>query len=216
MSRVVSYCHISKGCITTNDELFVEGNVDAKDLLKETYIKLGVDYPRFYKMDLLSKMAFVGTELLKKQTPDIQKFGSDEIALVFSNQHSSEDTDHKFMHSYEVENAPSPALFVYTLPSILIGEISIRNLWYGESVFFVLPQFDPTFFANYSNILLSKTSKAVIGGWVNGLGEDMEAFLFFADQQDSKELPLTAEIFETIYKLKNNGKTKRRTEKADH
>lgn len=216
MSRVVSYCHISKGSISLNDQLFVEGKLDAKDLLKEAYIKLNVDYTRFYKMDVLSKMAFVGTELLKRQIPDIQKLGSDEIALVFSNQHSSEDTDHKFMQSYQEDHAASPALFVYTLPSILIGEVSIRNLWYGESVFFVLPKFDATFFANYSNILLNKTSKALVGGWVNALGEDIEAFLFFADNKASKELPLTAEVIENLYKLKNNGKIERRTEKADH
>ena len=30
---------------------------------------------------------------------------------------------------------PSPALFVYTLPNIVTGEIAIRNKYYGETSF---------------------------------------------------------------------------------
>ena len=32
--------------------------------LKSAYQQLGAEYPKFYKMDVLSKMAFIGTELL--------------------------------------------------------------------------------------------------------------------------------------------------------
>jgi hypothetical protein len=218
MSRISSYCHISnESIIINNDEVFAENKTGIKDLVKEAYLKLDLNYPKFYKMDTLSKVAFLGVEILKKHYPDINNYGSDEIALMFSNQYSSEDTDKKFTHSYQEENAPSPALFVYTLPNILIGEIAIKNSWYGENLFVVLPDFDADFFANYCNILISKTSQAVIGGWVNVLDENINAFLFFAEKEKAAtDLILTSETIENIYKTKHNGKTKRRIEKTNH
>ena len=41
-----------------------------------------------------------------------------------------------------MEDFPSPALFVYTLPNIVSGEICIRNNWGGESSAFVLEGYD--------------------------------------------------------------------------
>ena len=41
-----------------------------------------------------------------------------------------------------MKDFPSPALFVYTLPNIVSGEISIRNKWGGESSAYVLASYD--------------------------------------------------------------------------
>ena len=41
-----------------------------------------------------------------------------------------------------MEDFPSPALFVYTLPNIVAGEIAIRNKYEGETSAYVLEEFN--------------------------------------------------------------------------
>lgn len=202
MISITSYCFL------TNEELSINGqtvyvNYDEPTdvFLKAIYKNMELVYPKFYKMDLLSKAAFIVVEALKSANPHIAKYADDEIALFFSNKHSSADTDYKFLDSYENGSSPGPALFVYTLPNILIGELAIRNKWYGENLCTVTPHFDASFFADYTKILLARNAKACLCGWVN-VFDETEVFLFFAEQSGSGEIniPLTAETLKFLYK----------------
>ena len=202
MSFVTAYCHITNDkCSVNGKTILLRNNIDETEWNKQLYKSLQVDYPKFYKMDALAKLALIASELIKKQI-DINQYNDDDIALLFSNKHSSADTDLKFSNSYTNETLPSPALFVYTLPNILIGEIAIRNKWYGENLFFISPEFDATFFQNYCEMLLSKNSNACLCGYVNALENSMEAFLFFVEKTDSTplNLPLTSKILTNLYK----------------
>ena len=168
-------------------------------------------------MDALSKVAFIGSELIKKNHKTLfremtslsfgegqkgEVYNDNDIALIFSNRNSSADTDVKFNNSYTKEALPSPALFVYTLPNILIGEIAIRNQWYGENLFFIAPEFNAAFFQQYIEILLNKNSKACLCGWVEVLENNIDAFLFFIEESDNGEmnLPFTSKILANLYK----------------
>ena len=64
----------------------------------------------------------------------IQCFRED---LIKQNEHSCLETDIEHQEEVNKQKA-SPAVFVYTLPNIVIGEISIRNKWFGESAFFLM------------------------------------------------------------------------------
>jgi hypothetical protein len=64
--------------------------------------------------------------------------------IVLSNSNASLDADIKYYDS--VANIPSPALFVYTLPNIVIGEISIKHSFKGENAFFIFDSFDARFY----------------------------------------------------------------------
>ena len=153
-------------------------------------------------MDQLSKLAFLGVELTLKETPEINNYGENDIAVLFSNKQSSAATDINFLASYHDGGIPSPSLFVYTLPNILIGEISIKNKWFGENMFTVSQNFDTKYFADYCNILLNKNSEAALCGWINVDGIKIEAFLFFVTKKDIKQLnlPLSSEKLEELYK----------------
>ena len=153
-------------------------------------------------MDQLSKIAFIGTELMKQANPEISKYGENDIALLFSNSRSSADTDIKFQESYQNGGIPSPSLFVYTLPNILIGEIAIRNKWYGENMFTISSIFDSEYYANYCNILIKKNAEAALCGWINVDDDKIEAFFFFVTKKDIKQLnlPLSSEKLKKIYK----------------
>ncbi len=203
MSYINSYCHISNNYIKIDGKVtksFESKSID--EVIKEIYLSLGLKYSKFHKMDQLSKIAFLGTELMKLGDSEISEYGENDIALLFSNSKSSSATDLKFQASYEAGGIPSPSLFVYTLPNILIGEIAIRNKWYGENMFTVSNSFDSKYYADYCNILIKKNAKAALCGWVNVDNNKIEAFFFFVTQKDLKQLnlPLDSIMLDKIYK----------------
>jgi 3-oxoacyl-[acyl-carrier-protein] synthase-1 len=107
--------------------------------LTELYRKWVGDYPKFFKMDTLSKLGFLLTEMLVHDEPDRFTFREDRAVLVFSRE-GCVANDRHYVES--MKDFPSPALFVYTLPNIVSGEISIRNKWGGESSAYVLASYD--------------------------------------------------------------------------
>ncbi len=219
MSFVSSYCHISNESVSVNGETFFSLNKSgSNNLTKDIYKYLNLGYPKFYKMDALSKLAFLGVEILKKQYPEISNYKDDEIALLFANKHSSAESDLQFSNSYQNGNSASPALFVYTLPNILIGEIAIRNLWFGENLFTILPKFSPELFEKNCEIFLSGKTKACICGWVDVLGDSIEAFLFFVETTDANKLniPCKAEVLKKIYNKKAHGKPETRIKETNN
>lgn len=194
MSYISTYCHISLNqCFVNGKQTHLFNSLSIDQFLKDLYTALSLDYPKFYKMDRLTKLAFIGTELLKKEHPEITMYNDNEIALLFGNNNSSALTDINFRESYQNGGSPSPSLFVYTLPNILLGEIAIRNKWYGENMFIVNENFDATYFTNYVNILLNKNAEAVFCGWLNVNNEMVEAFLFFVSKKDLIQLNLPFE-----------------------
>src|SRR5579871_2576029 len=143
MADIISYCHIRNKEIWKDGERvfsFRHGSLD--EFLQAAFDHLQPGYPKFYKMDRLCQFGFLASEVLISsiQLPET-------TALVLSNASSSLDTDSRFWET--VKSQASPSLFVYTLPNIVIGEISIRHKLKGESVFFISPQFDPQLNVGY-------------------------------------------------------------------
>ena len=154
------------------------------DFAKKVYQQQEMSYPKFFKMDNLSKLAFLGAELLLKNETDPAV--ENNIALLFANNSSSLDTDVKFQESIaDKENYfPSPAVFVYTLPNICLGEISIRHQLKSENSFFIFEEYNSSFMHDYANILLD-TQKAdkVLCGWVEYFNEEYKAFLYLVTNE---------------------------------
>ena len=107
--------------------------------LSELYRKWVGDYPKFFKMDTLSKLGFLLTEMLVHDEPDRFTFREDRAVLVFSREGCVANDRH---YAESMKDFPSPALFVYTLPNVVSGEIAIRNKWGGESSAYVLESYD--------------------------------------------------------------------------
>ena len=102
--------------------------------LVELYRKEVGDYPKFFKMDPLSRLGFVASEMLLKKCP------KGDYGVLLFNRSSSMADDMAFQSTIQ-DHAnwfPSPALFVYTLPNIVTGEIAIRNHFQTETNFMVL------------------------------------------------------------------------------
>ncbi|CAN5385893.1 hypothetical protein BH11BAC1_BH11BAC1_04750 [soil metagenome] len=174
---------------------------DQLTFIKELYKQLKSDYPKFYKMDNLCKLAFVAAELLLK---DVKlNYEKDEIALVLSNASSSLDTDKTYYHTVEDKSNyfPSPAVFVYTLPNIMIGEICIRHQFLGENAFFITEKFDADLLTEYSaNLLSSGKARCVITGWIEINGNNWDAVMFLIETSGDESLKeLSAANLEKIY-----------------
>lgn len=171
---IQSYCEIRGGTLRRNgEELFSATEDGFTDFAKKAYQHFGIAYPKFFKMDKLSKLAFLASSQLLTEESN--------TALVFANRSSSLDTDLVYQRSIADKEAyyPSPAVFVYTLPNICLGEISIKYKLYSENSFFVFENFPAAFFSAYAGMLI-ETEKAeeVLCGWVEMLGEDYRAFVY--------------------------------------
>ena len=179
-SYIQNYCHIKGSTVSLNGNvLFEEASLDFTSFLKSAYTHLEADYSKFFKMDRLSKLAFLAAEVLLGH-PNTSKENRN-MAVVLSNRASSLDTDRKYQKSIsDAHNFyPSPAVFVYTLPNICIGEISIRHKLRSENSFFIFEAFNPGFLKDYSESLLHMDkADEVLCGWVDVDEDSYEAFLY--------------------------------------
>ena len=128
-------------------------------------------------MDNLSKLGWLGTEVLLKENFDRERYSAEDIGVVLLTASSSLAADIKYFDS--TKEIASPALFVYTLPNIVIGEISIKHNFKGESAFFIFEQFDAGFLEEYvTNLFNNDIVQVCICGWVEVLADAYEAVLF--------------------------------------
>ncbi|MGJ8664963.1 MAG: 3-oxoacyl-ACP synthase [Patiriisocius sp.] len=193
---ITTYVHFKDGKISLDGELlFSSSETELPEILKDIYKNLDTDYRKFFKMDTLSKAAFLPADVLLKS----QNLASEEnsIAVVLSNNASSLDTDRKHQESIaEADNFyPSPAVFVYTLPNICIGEISIKHRLFSENSFFIFETFNARHLQLYAKQLLNtKKADKVLCGWVNVDADKYESFLYLVTQTNEKGNHTTAEI----------------------
>ncbi len=186
---IKSYCHIKNQAVSVNGkQIFSDGSEDFSTFIKNSYKSLETNYPKFFKMDNLSKLAFMAADILlkKENLNEVEN----NIALIFSNKASSLDTDRKHQAAIEndVEYFPSPAVFVYTLPNICLGEISIKHKLYSENSFFIFDRFNAEHLHLYANSLLRNgKSEKVLCGWVDFDENSYEAFLYLVEKDGEIE-----------------------------
>jgi len=172
----------NKGITINNKPVFTDILfVDNELPFNKIYKQLDITYPKYHKMDNLSKLGFLGVELLKREI-NISNYGEDRIAQIFQNSYSSLDTDIVHQKSINTKKMPSPAVFVYTLPNIVMGEIAIRNKLYGENLFILADNFSPQNWLALSNVQLAiGKADAVIGGWIEIFKNNFNLRLFLVD-----------------------------------
>lgn len=136
-------------------------------LLTTLYKQMIGNYPKFYKMDGLSRLGFVASEiLLNAEKGETDK----ERAIIFFNHSSSIASDRNYKESINDKDNyfPSPSIFVYTLPNIVTGEIAIRNHFHGETSFFILPDKDERLMEEILQASCrDDQSKSFLTGWID-------------------------------------------------
>lgn len=149
------------------EELGEQEGLEHHSLLTSLYKQMIGNYPKFYKMDGLSRLGFVASEiLLNAEKGETDK----ERAIIFFNHSSSIASDRNYKESINDKNNyfPSPSIFVYTLPNIVTGEIAIRNHFHGETSFFILPNKDERMMEEILQASCRDAqSKSFLTGWID-------------------------------------------------
>jgi hypothetical protein len=175
-----------------------EAGTALPEFLRSLYDRFSGQYPKFHKMDLLSKLGWVATEILLQDMP-MDQYTPEDTGVVLANTSSSLDTDERYYET--VQEIASPALFVYTLPNIVIGEISIRHKLKGENAFFITAEFDIEFITGYVQQLLDTGAiNACICGWVEQYHSAYDAALYLIEKNSrGMAMPFTAESIRKLY-----------------
>lgn len=149
------------------EELGEQEGKEHHSLLTSLYKQMIGNYPKFYKMDGLSRLGFVASEiLLNAEKGETDK----ERAIIFFNHSSSIASDRNYKESINDKDNyfPSPSIFVYTLPNIVTGEIAIRNHFQGETSFFILPDKDERLMEEILQASCrDDQSKSFLTGWID-------------------------------------------------
>jgi hypothetical protein len=202
MEHITASCVVENGAVYRNGQLLFSASPG--ELIAAAYQYFKLQYPKFFKMDPLSRLGWITTEVLLGPAWDTTIYRPEDIAIVLSNANSSLDTDYRYNDT--IRDIPSPSVFVYTLPNIMIGEISIRHGIKGESAFFLSHSFDPLLLAGYTRLLLQQgIANAAIVGWVDLLGDDYKAALFLIERTQGPDTPeFSSENMHAIFKNPSN------------
>ena len=144
-------------------------------LLNDLYRHYVNDYPRFFKMDGLSKLGFLASELLLQSLNEQRFVPREDRAVILFNRNGSHDADNQYQATISEQDNyfPSPSLFVYTLPNIVTGEIAIRNQYFGETSFFVTTELqEPVMEHIVHAAFTDKYTQSVLTGWVDYLDKN--------------------------------------------
>lgn len=176
---VLDHQKLWEGNQNANEKLEEQEGAGHHSLLTSLYRQMIGNYPKFYKMDGLSRLGFVASEILlnaEKGETDVERREEEgerlleERAIIFFNHTSSIVSDRNYKESINDKDNyfPSPSIFVYTLPNIVTGEIAIRNHFHGETSFFILPDKDERMMEEILQASCRDAqSKSFLTGWID-------------------------------------------------
>ena len=176
---VLDHQKLWEGNQNANEKLEEQEGAGHHSLLTFLYKQMIGNYPKFYKMDGLSRLGFVASEILlnaEKGDTDVERREEEgerlleERAIIFFNHSSSIASDRNYKESINDKDNyfPSPSIFVYTLPNIVTGEIAIRNHFHGETSFFILPDKDERMMEEILQASCrDDQSKSFLTGWID-------------------------------------------------
>jgi hypothetical protein len=154
-------------------------------------------------MDALSKLGFLASELL---LVDFDREAlKEDMGIIFFNKSASLDADMKFQKTiqHKKDFFPSPSDFVYTLPNIVMGEIAIRNKIHGETVFYVIPEFQgDTIYDILKDTFLFSGMNYLLAGWteVDTFANTLNIIMLLCQKSENNALlQFTAQNINKLY-----------------
>ncbi len=130
----IAHSRLGPGSFTL-DELAIAapaGSVD--DAFRQCYKALGMDYPKFHKMDPAAKLAVLVAEPVLRVARERGADLSGGTAMLVLSRSGSSASDMEHWQVRQSTGLAGPAIFVYTLPNIGAGEITIRHGMHGPSL----------------------------------------------------------------------------------
>lgn len=144
--------------------------------IRQAYKDVDGGNMKFYKMSDFCQLGYVASCYLMKG----YTYAPHQAAIVMANANASLKTDIHHQHIIQSGGtaAASPAVFVYTLPNVLTGEICIRHKIQGENTFFIGQSADFDELEAYAKTVMKRTALThCIVGWCDLMGEAYRAEL---------------------------------------
>jgi 3-oxoacyl-(acyl-carrier-protein) synthase len=154
---------------------------------KSIYKNYNIKYPKYFKMDNLSKLGFLACDILLKDINLTEKYKNDEIGIILSNKGASIDTDIKYQETIKDRNNyfPSPSVFVYTLANVMVGEMCIRNKIKGENTVFISQKYNNDLLFNYVKLLFNSNKiKACVTGHIEFTAKNYEVVFSLVESEE--------------------------------
>lgn len=208
MNRISRFCRITK---TSSNEagLHIRTNTIEEHIDQDftsVYNHIDLDYPKFFKMDELSRYGILAAEYMFKGYDWKKGYSDTEIGIILSNASGSLDTDHEFHKTINNKEHffPSPAIFVYTLSNIVMGEICIRHKIKGENMFLLSETVPFEQLTRYvSDLLDRKQVRAAVVGWVEFRDKTPDVLLAYIENEhvaSEGSLEFSAGQIELLYR----------------
>lgn len=179
---------VEGGRILLDGEVLLEAvsGEDFGTFIRRAYKMLSLDDRKFYKMDDLCKLGYIAAACLFAKNGGTTGYAPGEVGIVLANASSSLDTDRKHQRLIDTmgDREASPAVFVYTLPNVVMGELCIRYKIQGENTFFINDRYPESFIREYARLVMKKQRlRACLTGWCELLGDTYEARFDWLEQK---------------------------------
>ncbi len=191
MMKLLATSEISTTNVLKNEvQLYDMGVGTFRDQASELYKKLEMKYPKFFKMDEVCKLATLAAEVLHSNT-EVSELGGEDVGVILATNLGCLSADKKHRDSYINPDKffPSPAVFVYTLPNIMLGEICIKYKITGESTCLMMDSFDKKLVNTYVSDLINREKyRYCVAGWIDFSEGNYSAklSLYCADELENK------------------------------
>ena len=185
--KVTHECVVSDKTIKVDGKVVFDGSSteDYGAFIRAAFKAVSEPYMKFSKMDDLCKLGVTAVEHLLQGLNLRDRYKEEEVAMLLANRYSSLETDCNHQHIIDDKACyqPSPAVFVYTLANIVMGEICIRHKFKGENLFLIDGKLDKERMLQLASLsIASGTVKAVLTGWVDFFGDDYAAHIFLVEE----------------------------------
>lgn len=173
----------------------------------ELYKQLNIDYPKYFKMDAVSKYGVLAAEYALKSAFENIAYAETQVGIVLSNATGSLDTDVEFQKTINNKDNffPSPAIFVYTLSNIVMGELCIKYKIKGENMFFLSESIPTQLMESYVLDLFERNKiETAVVGWVECTHGKPDVLLLLVEKKQTKsnlDLTFTSTQIEILYQI---------------
>lgn len=164
----------------------VEGD-DADMKLARAWDKLEQDYPRFHRADRLSRVLLLGAAPFFAPGGALEKADREHIGMLLCTSTGSMESDHRYHELLRTSGTASPALFVPTLPSIALGELSIRHGLHGSGLCLMMPAPSAAAIAPAIGMLRQQGMRWAVCGWTDTFAGRAEAILAAMDMEHAAD-----------------------------
>jgi 3-oxoacyl-(acyl-carrier-protein) synthase len=155
------------GAFTSGGARFESAEGDADQRLAAAWGQLRIDYPRFHRADRLSRLLLLSAAPFFEANGPMAACDAGTIGMLLCTCTGSMESDARYQALLHDEGVASPALFVPTLPSIALGELSIRHGLHGSGVCLMMPAPSASALAPAIGMLKQQGMRRIVCGWAD-------------------------------------------------